>query len=68
MGASEEEGVNYENYKGESRRLSNHSIDSMVFGVNPLFLGGLHIIAVILGHNRLSSDNNFHLIAVNHGN
>ena len=32
-------------YRCENRTLYNHSIVSIVFGVNPLFLGGLHIEA-----------------------
>ena len=41
--ASEEQLVNSLNHKGEGRTLRNHTIASMVLGVNPLFLGGLHL-------------------------
>ena len=44
MEASKKEWVNPQNYHGEGRMLCNHLIASMVFGVDLLFFGGLHII------------------------
>ena len=44
MEASEEEWVNTQNNKVEGRTLCHHSIASIVFGVNPLFLEGLQIL------------------------
>ena len=43
MEASEEEWVNPQNNVGENRKLCNHSITSLVFEVNQLFLEDLHI-------------------------
>ena len=48
MEASEEEWVNSQNYQGKGRTLCNRLIASMVFGVNPLFIGGLHIISKLI--------------------
>ena len=38
-----EESVNSQNYWGENHTLYNLSSTSVVFGVNSLFLGGLHL-------------------------
>ena len=44
MVAFEEEWVNFQSYYCEDRTLCNHSIASVVFGVNPLFLGGIQML------------------------
>ena len=46
MEASEEEWVNSLNNRVENCTLCNHSSASIVFGVNPLFLGGLQLAAI----------------------
>ena len=46
MEASKEYWVKYQ-IKATKTTLCNHSIASLVFGVNPLFLGGLHIPTII---------------------
>ena len=51
METSKEEWVNSQNYQDEGRILCNHSMASMVFGVNTLFLAGLPICLPLIHIN-----------------